>query len=180
MAPNLESERLYYYPISLNHCSQRYVDWLNDPKVYQFLETGGDYTMSKLKNYLSEICKNPQIFFWGIHKKENGKHIGNIKIDPINTKHGYGEYGILMGDKIEWGKGYAFEASMTVIDFSFNILRLRKMCLGVVNENYPAMNLYNKLGFKVEGVYKNHGIYNGKYLDIIRMALFNQNLNFSE
>ena len=40
----------------------------------------------------------------GIHLKENCKHIGNIKIDPINKKHGTGEYGIMMGDKDEWGK----------------------------------------------------------------------------
>ena len=175
----LNSERLFYRSISLEYCTNSYVSWMNDFEVIKYLETGGNYTIEKLTEYINNVI-NTKLFFLAIHTKENGKHIGNIKIDPINTKHGYGEYGILMGDKSEWGKGYAFEASMTVIDFSFKILGLRKICLGVVNENYPAMNLYKKLGFKVEGVYKNHGIYNGKYLDIIRMALFNPNLNFSE
>ena len=95
-------------------------------------------------------------FFLAIHIKESGKHIGNIKIDPINSKHAYGEYGILMGDKGEWGKGYAFEASKTIIDFSFNTLALRKINLGVVSENFGALHLYKKLGFIEDGVYKNH------------------------
>lgn len=173
MAPILESERLLYNPISLNHCSQSYVDWLNDPEVYQFLETGGDYTMSKLKNYLSEITKNSDILFWAIHEKKNGIHIGNIKIDPISKKHGFGEYGILMGEKEYWGRGYAKEASMTIINYCFKEVGLRKIILGVVEKNNPAIELYKKLGFELEGVYKKHGLYNSTYCDIYRMAIFN-------
>ena len=33
--------------------------------------------------------------------------------------------------------------------------------------------LYKKMGFVIEGVYKQHGLYNNKYCDTIRMALFN-------
>lgn len=168
----LSSERLFYQKIGLEYCTETYVSWMNDQEVIKYLETGGDYTMDKLKRYLENVINN-QPFFWAIHIKENGKHIGNIKIDPISSKHAYGEYGILMGDKGEWGKGYAFEASNTIINFSFYKLGLRKINLGVVSENFAALHLYKKLGFIEEGIYKNHGLYNGKYLDIIRMAIFN-------
>ena len=42
-------------------------------------------------------------------------NIGNIKIDPINEIHKFGEYGILIGDKEYWGKGFAREASEEVL-----------------------------------------------------------------
>ncbi|MCX6011939.1 MAG: GNAT family protein, partial [Chloroflexi bacterium] len=152
------------------------MDWLNDPTVNQFLETGGDYTIEKLNNYLSDIEKK-EILFWGIHIKENDTHIGNIKIDPVNFKHGIAEYGIMLGRKTEWGKGYAKEATNTIIEFCFRQLRLRKITLGVVADNYVAYNLYQKVGFEIEGLYKKHGLYNGNYCDIIRMAKFNPILN---
>ena len=79
--------------------------------------------------------KNSKIFFWAITLKESGKHIGNIKIDPISQKHERGEYGIMMGDRSEWGKGYAREASEAVIRFCFETLKLRKVTLGVLTAN---------------------------------------------
>ena len=69
---------------------------------------------------------NDSMLFWAIHLKEGGKHIGNIKIDPVNKRHGLGEYGIMIGDSDEWGKGYAKEASELVIHHCFRDLRLRK------------------------------------------------------
>mgnify|MGYP001809853298 CR=1 FL=1 len=110
--------------------------------------------------------------------KESNKHIGNIKIDPIHNKYGIGEYGILIGDKSEWGKGYAKEASKCIIDYCFRVLRLRKINLGVVIENQSALMLYKSLGFEIEGHFKKHGIYQGKYCDILRMSLFNNEYKY--
>jgi len=170
--PIMNGERLILKPISMEHCNGRYVSWMNDPEVYKYLETGGDYTKEMLTDYI-ETLTNKHTFFWGIHTKEDDKHIGNIKIDPINKRHGYGEYGILMGDRSEWGKGYAKEASLLVIDFCFKKLKLRKINLGVVSANISALGLYQKLGFIIEGTYKQHGYYDNQLQDLIRMALFN-------
>lgn len=178
-APLLHTQRLVLKPISIKHLTEDYVDWLNDIDVYRYLETGGNYTIKMLEEFILEVEKK-DIYFWGIHLKENDLHIGNIKIDPINTRHGLVEYGIMMGRKSEWGKGYAKEATQSVIDFAFNLLGLRKMTLGVVEDNTSAFMLYQKLGFKTEGIYKDHGFYQGKYCNIIRMAIFNPNFISSD
>jgi [ribosomal protein S5]-alanine N-acetyltransferase len=171
-ATPLETERLLLLPLSRKHATEEYVSWLNDPEVYKYLETGGDYTLEKLNEFLKEV-EEKNIYFWGIHLKENLKHIGNIKIDPVNTKNKLGEYGILMGNRSEWKKGYAKEASTSIINFCFDVIGLRKVTLGVMDDNTSAVQLYQNLGFKTEGVYEKHGIYNGKYCNCIRMALFN-------
>lgn len=171
--PVLSSERLMLEPLSLIHLSQEYVNWLNDPEVNVYLDSGGGYTMEKLENFLKEI-QDKNILFWAILLKKSHKHIGNIKINPVNLKHGLCEYGILLGDKNEWGKGFAKEASLTVIDYCFNTLNLRKMTLGVVENNVRGVELYKKIGFEVEGVFRNHGFYNNHYCNTLRMALFNE------
>jgi RimJ/RimL family protein N-acetyltransferase len=175
--PQLESERLIYKPISQIHLSQDYVDWLNDEEVNRYLESGGNYTLVMLKDYITGMTSK-DILFWGIHIKENGMHIGNIKIDPVNSKHGLGEYGILMGRKSEWNKGYAREASKCIIDYCFNTQKIRKITLGVVEDNTAAVVLYNSLGFETEGIYQRHGLYQGHYCNTLRMALFNPTFNY--
>jgi len=176
-APVIYSDRIYLKALSINHLSGEYVDWLNDATVNQYLETGGDYTIEKLEEYLKSAEKN-SILFWAIHLLENDKHIGNIKIDPINLRHGVGDYGILIGDTKEWGKGYAREATECVLKYCFGPnLNLRKVVLGVVANNTSAINLYKKIGFETEGVYIKHGLYGSEFCDIIRMAMFNPNLS---
>jgi ribosomal-protein-alanine N-acetyltransferase len=173
LIPTIETKRLILEPISIKFCSDEYVNWLNDKEIYKYLDNGGNYTKAALEDYLIKHTKNT-VLFWAIIVKEPQKHIGNIKIDPINYRNQIGEYGILMGDKQNWGKGYAKEASIAVINYCFKNVGLRKIVLGVIKDNTAAINLYNTLGFKIEGIYRMHGIYEGKFCDSIRMAIFNE------
>lgn len=169
----LESSRLIYKPLTSSYATQEYLQWLNDKEVTKYLEIFEPYSVQQLTNYLEAVDRNEQLLFWAIHLKENDKHIGNIKIDPVNRYHGYGEYGIMMGDKTEWGKGYGAEASKAIVEYCFREEKLRKLNLGVVEENIAAVNLYKKMGFQTEGIYKKHGLYNNHYCNILRMAIFN-------
>lgn len=173
--PTLETERLYLKPLSLDYMSQAYVDWMNDPEVNKYLESGGDYTLEKLTEYLTEVERKPK-YFWAIIMKESGKHVGNIKIDPIHPIHQFGEYGIMIGDRNAWGKGIAKEASTGILNYSFKTLQLRKINLGVLSSNTLAISLYEKLGFEQEGRFKNHVKNGNEFIDTLRMTIFNPSL----
>lgn len=168
-AKTLSSARLTYLPLSSSHLSESYVNWINDTDVNKYLETR-QTTFGQLKAFLEEQEKK-DILFWAIHLNENKKHIGNIKIDPIDKVELSGEYGILMGDKSEWRKGYAQEASERIIQFCFEEYNLSKITLGVVDENMSAVKLYEKLGFEVYEVKENSGVYSGKSCNTLRMVL---------
>ncbi len=172
-AVNIETNRFYLEKLSIKHLSQQYVNWMNDNQVNQFLESGGNYSLSMLNDFLEDVS-NQDMFFWAIKDKMSNQHLGNIKIDPINFKHGWGEYGILIGDKTYWGKGVGFEVSKAVIDFCFEgNLKLRKINLGVRAGNIGAIALYKKLGFEIEGIYKMHSVTSTGFDDVLRMAIFN-------
>ena len=170
--PILTSQRIELKPLDRSYCSESYVGWMNDPEVYKYMDSRGNYTLDKLEAYLASV-EDSDMLFWAIIIKDSGKHIGNIKIDPVNTVHNFAEYGIMMGDRSEWGKGYAFEASQLVLDYCFKSLKIRKINLGVVDENVNGVRLYKKLGFVVEGVFRKHLVYDSNYYDSIKMALFN-------
>ena len=50
----IESERLSLEPISLKFLTKNYLDGLMI-KVYKYLESGGDYTLANLKEYILVI-----------------------------------------------------------------------------------------------------------------------------
>ena len=181
---DLESERLKFRRVSLEHLTKDYVSWLNDPIVNIFLDTKVTYTLDLLKSYLDELNNN-EVYFWAIHLKETNKHIGNIKIDLKPTlseseKHisykelthsNNAEYGILMGDKLSWGKGYAKEATIQIIKYCFEELKLSEIILGVIEDHIKAVELYKNIGFVVDGVIKDIGTYNNKLSNGLRMSL---------
>ncbi len=167
----LQTERLTLNPVTQNHCTETYLGWLNDYEVNRFLETGNyPSTINTLYDFISNQEKQKSLFL-AIHLKSSDKHIGNIKIDGMHPIHRTAEYGILLGDKKEWGKGYAKEATQAVLTHCFNRLNIRKITLGVVKDNVAAVELYKKLGFEIEGCYINHCYYDGAYRDIYRMGL---------
>jgi len=155
--PIIETNRLILKPLNKEFLSQNYVTWMNDKDVNRYLESGGDYTLEKLNDYLKEVERNPK-YFWAITTKLSSKHIGNIKIDPINYDDLRGEYGILIGDKNFWGMGLAEESSIVVLNFCFKVLKLNQIELGVLAENSRAISLYKKIGFSFKEI-KNKNIY---------------------
>jgi RimJ/RimL family protein N-acetyltransferase len=167
---NLKSRRLLYRRVSAEHISTEYVSWINDPDVNMYLETRGNYTLDLLKSYIDEQHKN-DVYFWAIHLKESNKHIGNIKIDPIDMETNSGEYGILMGDKLNWGKGFAKEATIRIIDYCFEELNLTKITLGVIEDNMKAVSLYKNIGFSLNEIRKEVATYNNKLSNALRMSL---------
>jgi RimJ/RimL family protein N-acetyltransferase len=76
-----------------------------------------------------------------------------------------------MGDKLNWGKGYAKESSIRIITYCFKELKLSKVTLGVVEANVKAVCLYEKMGFIIDDVKKDVGIYNQKMCNSLRMSL---------
>lgn len=170
----LNTERLVLEPLRLKHATEKYVGWLNDPVVNKYLDSRGEQTLDSIKEFINYQIIN-KIYIWAIIDKSLDIHIGNIKIDPINNVHKYGEYGILIGDKDYWGKGFAKEASEAVLNYFFEKNNyLRKINLGVIKNNTDALNLYYKLGFKQEGCLNRHVIYDGIEEDVIRMAIFRE------
>jgi ribosomal-protein-alanine N-acetyltransferase len=167
---DLETERLALKRLSEKHISIDYVNWMNDSEVNMYLETRGNYTLELLKSYIEEQYKN-EICFWAIHLKDSNKHIGNIKIDPINYERNSGEYGILMGDKTNWGKGFANEASNRIIKYCFEELKLTEITLGVIENNIKAVSLYHKIGFITTEKNEKVGVYNNKLSNSLRMSL---------
>jgi len=77
----------------------------------------------------------------------------------------------MIGIEFDCGKGIGIFAVNTMLIYTFRNMNLRRIELGVLANNKRAINLYDKIGFKIEGVKRQAVFKNGEYIDLIDCAI---------
>lgn len=153
------------------------VKWLNNPYVNKFIgdELGQKTNLKKEKEWFANYqnTRNKKIFTIC----DGAKPIGFIGLSDISKQNKNADLFITIGEDEYRGKGIGKIAMKWIIDYGFNKLELHKINLGVIEKNFPAVNLYKSLGFITEGKMKDEVFYGGKFYDFLLMAIFNRNQN---
>jgi len=144
--------------------SNTYLQWFFDSDVIAFLEArfSPPQTLEQLRDYIQKISEDPDSLLIGIFKKESGKHIGNIKLGPINHHHKVATIGFLIGEKNDWGKGFASTALRMVSEYAFRTLDLKKITAGCYAGNEGSRRALLKAGFKEEGIQESQWQFRGE------------------
>jgi ribosomal-protein-alanine N-acetyltransferase len=116
------------------------VKMFNTKEVRQYL---GGYPPKEERSMLGIIRRRNEIQ-WSVTLNNN--FIGEVAL--INVTDNYlGELGYIFM-KEYWGKGYAYEAVNKIIDYSFNTLKLKRLCASIDNRNIRSKKFIEKLGFE--------------------------------
>lgn len=107
--------------------------------------------MDNIKDFVLSMDGSRDNLFMAICLKEGKRHIGNIKIGPINWLNRFTDIRLLIGEKDCWGKGYASEAIGLVVDIAFNKLGLHKLWAGAYDANQGSVKSFIKNRFSIEG-----------------------------
>ena len=83
----------------------------------------------------------------------------------------------MIGDKSEWGQGYAREAIAALSDYAFETLSLRKLSAGCYEPNIGSRKAFLSADFVVEAVRKQHFNCNGERVDGILMGRLHPELS---
>jgi len=76
-----------------------------------------------------------------------------------------------MGVRDDWqGKGVGTALMQAAVDMADKWLNITRLELEVFTDNEPALRLYKKFGFEIEGTFKQHAFRDGKYVDTYAMA----------
>lgn len=76
-----------------------------------------------------------------------------------------------MGVRDDWqGKGVGTAMMQAVTDMADKWLNILRIELEVYTDNDPAIRLYKKFGFEIEGTLKQHAFREGQYVDSYYMA----------
>lgn len=168
----LQGERIYLRTLSPEDVNGTYLRWMTDQTTNRFLESRfAKHSLESLREYIVDKLNDTSNAFFAIVLKNEDRHIGNIKIGPIDAHHRLADIGILIGEKDCWGRGYASEAISLLVTYAFVTLNLHKVTAGCYAPNKGAIKAFEKAGFVQEGLRKAHCLYEGTYVDDVLLGL---------
>ncbi len=153
----------------------KYVEWLNDWEVARFLNPGvaAPFNLEDETAWFENRNKSKDNYVFAILTLE-GKLIGNCGLHRVDLKNRSAVFGIFIGDKEYWGKGYGTDATRTLLRFAFAELGLNRIELEVYAFNPRAIRAYEKAGFRRDGVHR-QGLYReGKFHDEYIMCILRE------
>jgi [ribosomal protein S5]-alanine N-acetyltransferase len=170
----LFGERLQLKRLKKQDATEAYVEWLLDPEVNRFLESRfQNHSLSSVALYVEECFQSAENLLFGIFLKANGQHIGNIKVGPIDFHHLHASIGLMIGDRNEWGKGYASEAIQAVSRFCFDTLHLHHLTAGAYASNQGSLKAFERAGYEIEGRLRAHWLIQEKVSDGVLLGRVN-------
>lgn len=103
--------------------------------------------------------------------------IGLLNIDNTNRK---AEFYISMGNIEYKRKGIATIATKLILQYAFETLNVNKVYLNVDEKNVSARKLYEKVGFKCEGVFVKDMFHRGEFINRMRYGFLKENFKVEE
>lgn len=86
-----------------------------------------------------------------IYERATLRPIGHANLRDLDGVRRTAEFGITIGERALWGKGYGTEATILALDFGFTILGLHNVMLDTWSYNERAIRAYTKAGFREIG-----------------------------
>lgn len=163
--------------IYLKKLDKEYIDeyWqgLNNCSIESTVFTGTQHVFnrSSVENYLESISSDSSRVDFLIFSNDTNKIIGEVVINDIDRDNRGASMRIAINKKEDFSKGYGTEALLLAVNYGFGMLNLHRIELEAFPFNERAIHVYEKIGFKREGVRRGGCYFNHKYYDMISMSI---------
>lgn len=147
---------------------EKKVEWINNPDNNAHLHYDIPICAEKTGVWFANKNNDKRL---DLVIEYDGVSVGLIGLLNIDFQNQKAEYYISMGDTTYKRKGIATTASMLLVRFAFDELKLHKVYLTTDGDNLIAHRLFEKCGFVREGVLRDDLIHRGKFIDRIRYGI---------
>ncbi|MGL2964085.1 GNAT family N-acetyltransferase [Flavobacterium sp. RSB2_4_14] len=122
--------------------------WRNNYKIWELTgsKPSSEITFEIEKHWIEKVVQDETSKRFAILVDDI--YVGNIQLTDI-IKNDIAEYHIFIGDTDYWNKGIARLASLQIIRYAKNVLKLKKLVLHVNPNHIKAIKLYQSIHFKI-------------------------------
>jgi diamine N-acetyltransferase len=161
----------------------RFVAWLNDPEVRQFLLINLPMSMASEERWFENMQKLPPAEHVLVIEialpREGGAEvtwtpIGNTSFMDINHINRAAEIGIFIGEKSFWNQGYGRDTMRLMLRHGFETMNFNRIYLRVFDHNLRGIRAYERAGFKHEGRMRQAQYQEGRYFDVLMMSVLRE------
>jgi RimJ/RimL family protein N-acetyltransferase len=153
---------------------QQFMEWRNDQELRKYFREYRELNKDMQESwYKNKVLGDRQQVNFEIRDKEANKLIGHCGLYYIDWISRHAEFGIYIGDSDFRSGGYGSSALRTLLRYGFNDLNLNKIWCEVYSNN-GAIEIYRHIGFKDEGILRQHYYNEGKYWDSTIMSVLKE------
>jgi diamine N-acetyltransferase len=146
--------------------------WRNDPEVRKHFFSPYLIAQSGQESWYEDYLRRRDSLIYIVSDREKDARVGMVGLDHIDPRNQSAEYGrMLIADPASRGKGYARDATMTLIHYAFHDLNLHRIYLRVFADNAEALKLYERCGFEREGTERDAVYMGGCFRDVVLMSV---------
>ena len=151
-------------PVEPAH-AENMLRWMLDPEIAENIGLRTSPTLERTREWIAKGTADAQAI---IH---DGRHVGNVVLDQFDTHLQTARIFIYIGEPCARGQGIASAALRMAIARGFEQHKLYRIWLTVHERNARAISLYEKLGFRHEGVLRDDFILRGERVNAILMGM---------
>jgi RimJ/RimL family protein N-acetyltransferase len=174
--PFLTGTNIYLRPLERED-AQQCVAWFNNPEITRWLLMYRPINLRAEEEFIDKALQSEHDLVLGIVVQNNDRLIGGTGLHQIDFKNRHAGFGISIGEKEEWDKGYGTEATRLMVRHAFETLNLNRVWLHVYEYNQRGIRTYEKVGFQKEGILRQDTYGEGRYWDTIVMAILREEWN---
>ncbi len=143
--------------------------WRNDERVRAYMYTDHPISPDEHAQWFARMRADPGVDYRiGEHA---GRPIGLVALTRIDPPSRRASWAFYVGERnVPPGSGAALE--YLALEHAFGTRGLRKLCCEVLAFNSRVVKLHQRFGFKQEGLLAGHVFKNGKFEDVVVLALF--------
>ncbi len=173
MPQNLFQGRLVRLAAPVPADAARFAEWNNDSEYLRQMDT--DYARPRNEQDFVEetqaLRSDSNGVLFHIHTLAEDRMIGFVAIHGIEWNNQAGKISIGIGDPEYRGQGYGTDAMRLALRYAFEELNLHRLGLNVNANNPGAIRVYEKLGFRHEGVVREAIHRDAEWVDRLYMGL---------
>ena len=154
--------------------------WANEMSLNEDILRVLPVAEEEQEKWYRNIVEDRSKIVFAIKTTKSGEHIGNTGLYHIDWIHRRAEFWIIIGEKRFWNKGLGAEATALMLAYGFHHINLARIFLHVSEDNKRALSTYKKLNFVLEGRLREHYFINGRYANILVMAILRRDYGLAK
>ncbi len=149
--------------------------WRNDPKVYRFFYEHEPLSLAMQKVWFERLLQKPDQRLWIVETLETHEAIGTVGLVHIDWRSRKAEIGqVLIYPEKYRHSGYGSEVESLILRYFFDHMNMNRLQAEVLADNENGITLHKKFGFKQEGVFRQYVFKEGRYRDVVYIAMLRE------
>lgn len=162
----------HFKAVELKHLDEETIlkirEWRNQPFVKEMMYSKHDITEEEHRQYIDSLLKDENRGLFVFYLDEVPFGVYQYVIHPEGNYVVNGNY---LVDREGGDLGYGAILLYYMNEIAFDVLHVNK-CFGEVLEyNKRAISLNKRIGSKVEGILRQHVLFDGRYYDVYQMGM---------